>query len=132
MSTRSGSQALWMSLLYRNLGNWERRNKTCVRRCLPSEESNWAWGNIKVSIWVRVTSFFARRDKNDAGVVKISKFAATYRWVLRCTLWPETGGRFYLHVPVGPNHRLSARLKTSRKEDLTLKEVDMLELSTLP
>lgn len=66
---------------------------------LVKSHLDWFVDRILELLQIQVTSFFTRRAK------EVSKFAASCGWVLRCTVWPESGGHFYLHVPVGPNQQ---------------------------
>ena len=44
---------------------------------------------------------FYKKEKVDCGRVETSKFRTKSGWVLRCIAWPHTGGRSFIHIPIG-------------------------------
>ena len=45
--------------------------------------------------------FFFKNEKVENGMVEVSKFRAKFGWVMRCIVCPCTGGRFFIHIPLG-------------------------------
>lgn len=45
--------------------------------------------------------FFQKKRKNDCEVIRLAKLQNQAGCFLECAVWPSTGGRKNLHVPVG-------------------------------
>ena len=49
--------------------------------------------------------YFYKKEKVECGRVEASKFRSKSEWVLRCIAWPHTGGRSFIHIPIGEDNK---------------------------
>lgn len=51
-----------------------------------------------------INRFFLRNDHDGLGATRLSKFRCNYNWISRCAVWPISGGRRFIHVPLGDSN----------------------------
>lgn len=75
-----------------------------AKKVLPLSELHLHWIVDQISEPLTGSSdhFFLRSVKAEGRVIRLSKFRANPGWILRCVVWPSSGGRFFIHIPTGP------------------------------
>lgn len=46
--------------------------------------------------------FLMKNGRDSTSVTQLSKFRTSSGWIMRCVVWPVSGGRYYIHIPMGP------------------------------
>lgn len=66
---------------------------------LSKSQLSWFVDNILDMIKGSTSRFFERSGRDGLGATKLSKFHSSSAWIMRCIVWPSSGGRYFICIP---------------------------------